>query len=266
LRVAPQRTALQRPRRVGSFPTAYVAPETLTFLFKCIKKSKARENATSSRTLPLLEEAILNPGDFHRSGAFLIIVSHVIDSSAYGIATHQPSIVWIQQFGRRSYIPHPRIEPQVITVWIENDGHTVVDGRGDCIRCRCQDRTRLEPLSAGVSPSIPQSCECEQFPIINFKTVRLFRLALRSPSPYFFDLPKEPTILPNSLSDKFAGQTLDLRSSPSSICWYSRSSPTLQGGGRRGKASHKYMRCPYAPTGRERCLVDPRPAGLSLAH
>jgi hypothetical protein len=34
-----------------------------------------------------------------------------------------------------------------------------VDGRGDCIRCGCQDRTRLDPLPARVSPSISQSCE-----------------------------------------------------------------------------------------------------------
>jgi len=52
-----------------------------------------------------------------------------------------------------------------------------MDGRGNRIRCRRQDRTRLDPLPARVFPAIPQPCEREQFTVINFKTVRLFRLS-----------------------------------------------------------------------------------------
>jgi hypothetical protein len=53
--------------------------------------------------------------------------SHVIDPRTNGIAPHQPRIVGLQQFGRRNHVPHSRIEPQVIAIWIKNDGHSVVD-------------------------------------------------------------------------------------------------------------------------------------------
>src|ERR1035437_7928161 len=64
----------------------------------------------------------------HGCGAFRVVVSHVIDPRAHGIAPHEPSIVGLEQFGRRSRVPHPRIEPQVVAVWVEDDGHAVVDG------------------------------------------------------------------------------------------------------------------------------------------
>jgi hypothetical protein len=47
------------------------------------------------------EEPIRNLGEFHGRGAFLVIVPHVVDPRAYGIAPHLPSIVGLQQFGRR---------------------------------------------------------------------------------------------------------------------------------------------------------------------
>jgi hypothetical protein len=40
-------------------------------------------------------------GEFHGCGAFFVVVRHVIDPGAYGIAAHQPSIVGLQQFRRR---------------------------------------------------------------------------------------------------------------------------------------------------------------------
>jgi hypothetical protein len=76
----------------------------------------------------LQEETSLSLGEFHACGAFLVVISHVIDPSAYGIATHQLSIVWLQQFGRRSDIPHSRIEPNIVAVGIKNDWHAVVNG------------------------------------------------------------------------------------------------------------------------------------------
>jgi hypothetical protein len=54
--------------------------------------------ALGSLTLPLEEETILNLGEFHGQRAFLVIVRHVIDPTAHGIARHQPSIVGLQQF------------------------------------------------------------------------------------------------------------------------------------------------------------------------
>jgi hypothetical protein len=77
---------------------------------------------------PLQEETILNLGEFHGCGAFFVVVRHAIDPSAYGIAPHQPSIVVLQSFRRRTHILHSRIEPQVVAIWIEDDWHAVVDG------------------------------------------------------------------------------------------------------------------------------------------
>src|ERR1700730_13447155 len=47
----------------------------------------------------------------------------MIDPRTHRIAPHQPSIVGFQQFGRCLNIRHPRIEPEIIRVWIEDDGH-----------------------------------------------------------------------------------------------------------------------------------------------
>ena len=52
----------------------------------------------------------------------------MIDPRAYRIAPHRPRIVGFQQFGRRSYIRHSRIKPQLVVVWIKYDWHPVVDG------------------------------------------------------------------------------------------------------------------------------------------
>src|ERR1022692_3080184 len=70
----------------------------------------------------LREEPILNLSEFHGCGAFFVVVSHVVDPRAYGIAPHSPGIVRSQQFGRRTHILHSRIEPQVAAIWIKNDG------------------------------------------------------------------------------------------------------------------------------------------------
>jgi hypothetical protein len=50
----------------------------------------------------LREQPILSLCEFHGRGAFFVVVSDVIDPSAYGIASHQPSIGRLQQIGRRS--------------------------------------------------------------------------------------------------------------------------------------------------------------------
>src|ERR1700737_2021174 len=82
-------------------PCAEVLNKSIT----SIRQSDGRSFATlqllrwvASRS-PLQEETILNLCKFHGRGAFLVVVSHVIDPGAYGIAPHQPSIVGLQQFG-----------------------------------------------------------------------------------------------------------------------------------------------------------------------
>ena len=77
--------------------------------------------------IPLQENTTLHLGEFHGRGAGFVVVSHGIDPTAYGVAPHQPSIVGLQQFRRRNHVPHSRIEPHVVAVWVEDDWHTVVD-------------------------------------------------------------------------------------------------------------------------------------------
>jgi hypothetical protein len=120
-----------------------------------------------------MKKADPESGPFHSCGAFLVVVSHGIDPRAHGIAPHQPSIIGLQQFGRRSRVPHPRIEPQVVAVWVEDDGHAVVDGRGHSIWGRGQDRAGLNRVAASIILAIPDSCEREQLSVIDFKAVRL---------------------------------------------------------------------------------------------
>jgi hypothetical protein len=43
------------------------------------------------------------------------------------IAPHQPSIVRLQQIGRRAHITHPRIEPEVVVVGLKDHWHSVMD-------------------------------------------------------------------------------------------------------------------------------------------
>ena len=78
---------------------------------------------------PLQEEPTLNLGQFHGCRAFLVVVHHVVDPSADGIVAHQPRIAGLQEFGRRTHIPHPRIEPKFVTVGIKDYWHSVVDRR-----------------------------------------------------------------------------------------------------------------------------------------
>jgi hypothetical protein len=108
---------------------------------------------------------------FHGSRARFVVVRHVIDSSAYGIAPHLPSIVGLQQFGRRIHIPHPRIEPKIVAVWIKDHRHAVVNGCGHNIWSRGQNRAGLQRFAVRVFPAIPYSRE--QLAFIDFKTVRL---------------------------------------------------------------------------------------------
>jgi hypothetical protein len=54
---------------------------------------------------PLREDSTLNLSEFHGCGARCIVVRHVIDPRAHGIASHEPRIVGSQQFGGRRTIP-----------------------------------------------------------------------------------------------------------------------------------------------------------------
>ena len=97
------------------------------------------------------------------------------------LAPHRPGVIRLQHVGHCAHVAHSRIEPQIITIWIKDDWHSVVNRGSHSIWSRRQDRTRLDPLSTGVFPAIPQPSECEQRPVIDFKAVRLLRFARPRP-------------------------------------------------------------------------------------
>jgi hypothetical protein len=78
-----------------------------------------------SRSPRLGKKSILNLGWFHGRGASFVIIRYAVDPRAHGIAAHYPSIIRLQQFGRRSHILHSGVEPQIVAVWIEDDWHAV---------------------------------------------------------------------------------------------------------------------------------------------
>ena len=74
------------------------------------------------------EETSLKLDQFRRGcGAILVVISHVIDASAYWIASHDLCPVRFQHFGRRAGILHSWIEPQVVAIRIKNDRHAIMD-------------------------------------------------------------------------------------------------------------------------------------------
>jgi hypothetical protein len=66
--------------------------------------------------------------EFHRCTAFFVVIRNVVDPGAHLIAPHPPSVIRLQQVGRLPPLPHPRVEPYVVAVWIKNHRHAVVDG------------------------------------------------------------------------------------------------------------------------------------------
>jgi hypothetical protein len=68
------------------------------------RAAKAESTTADEPQNPLREESSLSVGKFHVHGAFLIIVRHLIDPSAHGIAAHLPSVVGLQRFGGRTHI------------------------------------------------------------------------------------------------------------------------------------------------------------------
>ena len=81
----------------------------------------------------LCEEAILGFGDLHSSRALLVIVGHVIDATAHGVELHLAGVIGLQQFRDRGDVLHSGVEPEIERLRIENDWHSVVDGRGQGI-------------------------------------------------------------------------------------------------------------------------------------
>ena len=76
----------------------------------------------------LREEPALNLDNLRGCGTLLIIVCHVIDPRADGIAPHPARIVGFQRFRNHLNILHPGIKPQVIIRLVEDDRHAIVDG------------------------------------------------------------------------------------------------------------------------------------------
>ncbi len=81
----------------------------------------------------LLEETILNLCEFHDCGAPCVIAGNGVDATAHRVAPHHPGVTRLQHVGHCSHVVHSRIEPQIITVWIKDDRHSVVNGRSHSI-------------------------------------------------------------------------------------------------------------------------------------
>jgi len=54
---------------------------------------------------------ILSLIESHGCRASLVVVRHMVDATAHGIAPHQPGIAGSPQIGCSTLIPHARIEP-----------------------------------------------------------------------------------------------------------------------------------------------------------
>jgi hypothetical protein len=52
----------------------------------------------------------------------------VVDPCAHGIAPHLEGIIGPDEFGDSIDVSHPRIEPEVAAIGIEDHGHTIMDG------------------------------------------------------------------------------------------------------------------------------------------
>ena len=130
--------------------------------------------------MPITRRVGSEPAESHGRGTFLVIVFHMINANARGIAPHLVSVVGLQQVGHRTNVGHVRIKPQIIAVWSRMTGMRV-NSRSHRVRRRCQNRTGLNPLPAGVFPTIPKSSERKQLPVVDFKAVWLF--TFRRPLP-----------------------------------------------------------------------------------
>jgi hypothetical protein len=60
--------------------------------------------------LSLGEETILRVGNNHRTRTFLIIVRHMVDSTAHRITAHESGIIRLQQFGNRRHVLHSGVK------------------------------------------------------------------------------------------------------------------------------------------------------------
>src|SRR5260370_13131258 len=100
-----------------------------------------------------LEQPILNLSRLNRSRTLVVIVLHMIDPRAHWIRAHQPRIERLQQIGHLTDIPHSRIEPNVVTVGIKDDWHSVVDGRrySAVQKSICQENVRR--ICSGIQSS-----------------------------------------------------------------------------------------------------------------
>ena len=125
----------------------------------CVCSSVAfpSDGSHTRRLLVWSEKSCLCLGwsDLRGRRTLCVIIRNGIDPTADGIAPHHPGVIWLEHVGHCSHVVHSRIEPQIITVWIEDDRHSIMDGRGHSIRSRGQDRARLDPLLIRVFPAIP---------------------------------------------------------------------------------------------------------------
>ena len=129
----------------------------------------------------LCKQPTLNFGERDLCRAIRVIIGDIVDPTADGITPHQARIVRLQEFRRLPHLSHPRIEPQIVAVGIQDDGHAVVDRRGHGVRQGGQDRASLNDRTGCVLPAVPYPGERKQLALADLKAVRLPRLARPPP-------------------------------------------------------------------------------------
>lgn len=134
------------------------------------KRSKSQVDMIRHSEQSTLREPVCLKGQH----ALSIIILRIVHSCAHWESSHLTGI-WLQEIGNGLDPTHARIKPQIVIVFAENDGHSVVNGSRHSVRSRRQYRARLDPLPARVFPPLPQAREREQFAIVDLKAKRLLR-------------------------------------------------------------------------------------------
>src|SRR5271169_1668018 len=80
-----------------------------------------------SSASPLREEPILSLDDLHRSRALLVIIRHMIDTTAHWIVAHEAGAVGLHEFRDDLHVSHSRIEPEIVTICMKDHRHPVVN-------------------------------------------------------------------------------------------------------------------------------------------
>lgn len=76
-----------------------------------VQNSTPKVAGSKAQRSSLGEKTILGLGDLLRARTLLIIVRHMVDTSAYWVAPHQASIEGLEKVGHNAHVSHSGIQP-----------------------------------------------------------------------------------------------------------------------------------------------------------